>query len=70
VLRDLRGQHDPAGYELHSTVIALADEIAAAAELVMEKTARVPAAVVRGLDVLGEGSGADLVMPADQDLFR
>jgi coenzyme F420-0:L-glutamate ligase / coenzyme F420-1:gamma-L-glutamate ligase len=70
VLRDHTGQHDPAGYELHSTVIALADEIAAAAELVMGKTDRVPAAVVRGLSVAGDGTGADLVMPADQDLFR
>ena len=48
VLRDLRGEYDPAGYELHSTVIAVADEIAAAAELVMGKTARIPVAVVRG----------------------
>jgi coenzyme F420-0:L-glutamate ligase/coenzyme F420-1:gamma-L-glutamate ligase len=70
VLRDHTGQHDPAGYELHSTVIALADEIAAAAELVMGKTDRVPAAVLRGLSVAGGGTGADLIMPADQDLFR
>ena len=42
VLRDLRGVYDPAGYELHSTVIAIADEIAAAAELVMGKTAQDP----------------------------
>jgi coenzyme F420-0:L-glutamate ligase/coenzyme F420-1:gamma-L-glutamate ligase len=49
VLRDLRGVHDPAGYRLHATVIALADEIAAAAELAMGKTGRVPVAVVRGL---------------------
>src|SRR5581483_10473347 len=46
VLRDLRGQRDPAGYELHATVIALADEIAAAAELAMGKTERVPVAIV------------------------
>ena len=70
VLRDHTGLHDPAGYELHSTVIALADEIAAAAELVMGKTDRVPAAVVRGLSVAGDGTGADLVMPPEQDLFR
>ncbi len=70
VLRDLRGEHDPVGYELHSTVIAVADEIAAAAELVMGKTERVPVAVVRGLDVAGAGLAADLVMPPDQDLFR
>jgi len=70
VLRDLRGIRDPAGYELHATVVALADEIAAAAELVMGKTERVPAAVVRGLDVAGDGTGSDLVMPPELDLFR
>jgi coenzyme F420-0:L-glutamate ligase/coenzyme F420-1:gamma-L-glutamate ligase len=70
VLRDLRGEHDPVGYELHSTVIAVADEIAAAAELVMGKTERVPVAVVRGLDARGTGRAADLIMPPDQDLFR
>ena len=70
VLRDLRGEHDPVGYELHSTVIAVADEIAAAAELVMGKTERVPVAVVRGLDVQGEGTARELVMPPEQDLFR
>lgn len=70
VLRDLRGQHDPVGYELQSTVIALADEIAAAAELVMGKTERVPVAIVRGLDAAGEGSARELVMPAELDLFR
>lgn len=70
VLRDLRGRRDAAGYELRATVIALADEIAAAAELVMGKTDRVPAAVVRGLAVAGEGTVRDLVMPPEQNLFR
>ncbi len=70
VLRDLRGEHDPAGYELRVTLIAVADEIAAAAELVMGKTDRVPVAVVRGLDAAGDGSARDLVMPAELDLFR
>jgi coenzyme F420-0:L-glutamate ligase/coenzyme F420-1:gamma-L-glutamate ligase len=70
VLRDLRGVYDPAGYELHSTVIALADEIAAAAELVMGKTARIPAAVVRGLDVAGSATASELIMPPEDDLFR
>jgi coenzyme F420-0:L-glutamate ligase/coenzyme F420-1:gamma-L-glutamate ligase len=70
VLRDLRGQHDPAGYELHSTVIAIADEIAAAAELVMGKNDRIPVAVVRGLAVGGEGSARELVMRPEHDLFR
>jgi coenzyme F420-0:L-glutamate ligase/coenzyme F420-1:gamma-L-glutamate ligase len=69
-LLDLRGTRDPVGYELHATQIAVADEIAGAAELVMGKTAGIPGAVVRGLDVRGEGSGADLVMPRKRDLFR
>jgi coenzyme F420-0:L-glutamate ligase / coenzyme F420-1:gamma-L-glutamate ligase len=69
-LLDLRGVRDSAGYELRTTTIAVADEIAGAAELVMGKTDRVPAAIVRGLDVGGEGSARDLVMPADRDLFR
>jgi coenzyme F420-0:L-glutamate ligase / coenzyme F420-1:gamma-L-glutamate ligase len=70
VLCDLRGVRDPAGYELHATVVALADEIASAAELVMGKRERIPAAVVRGLDVAGDGTGRDLVMPPELDLFR
>ena len=70
VLNDLHGERDPAGYELHATTIAVADEIAGAAELVMGKLSRVPAAVVRGLDLAGSGKGKDLVMPPDRDLFR
>ena len=69
-LLDLRGERDRVGYELHATTIAVADEIAAAAELVLGKTAGVPAAVVRGLDVAGEGSSRELVMPSERDLFR
>jgi coenzyme F420-0:L-glutamate ligase/coenzyme F420-1:gamma-L-glutamate ligase len=70
VLLDLRGQRDRTGYELRSTMIAVADEIAGAAELVMGKTAGVPAAIVRGLELEGEGSARELVMPAERDLFR
>jgi coenzyme F420-0:L-glutamate ligase / coenzyme F420-1:gamma-L-glutamate ligase len=70
VLLDLTGARDPAGYELHATVIAVADEIAGAAELVMGKTSGVPAAVVRGLDLAGDGRARELVMPAERDLFR
>jgi len=70
VLNDLHGERDPAGYELHATTIAVADEIAGAAELVMGKLARVPVAVVRGLDLAGSGKGKNLVMPAERDLFR
>ncbi len=69
VLRDLKGERDPTGYELKSTVIAIADEIAGAAELVMGKLDRTPVAIVRGLDVTGEGVARDLVMPAERNLF-
>jgi len=69
-LRDLRGTRDASGHELRSTMIAVADEIAGAAELVMGKSEGVPAAIVRGLDAAGAGSGADLVMPRARDLFR
>ncbi len=67
---DLRGSVDGAGRELVATQIAVADEIAGAAELVMGKTRQVPAAIVRGVDATGTGSGADLVMPKERDLFR
>jgi coenzyme F420-0:L-glutamate ligase/coenzyme F420-1:gamma-L-glutamate ligase len=69
-LLDLRGTRDAMGYELHATEIAVADEIAAAAELVLGKTEDIPAAIVRGLDVAGDGSGQDLLMPRERDLFR
>jgi len=69
-LVDLGGRRDRAGYELHATVIAVADEIAGAAQLVMGKIAGIPVAVVRGLDVAGEGTAADVVIPPERDLFR
>ena len=71
-LVDLRGESDHHGRELEVTVVALADEVAAASGLVMGKAARVPAALVRGV-VRGEaanGRARDLVRPADEDLFR
>ena len=70
MLLDLRGVRDRAGYELHATTIAVADEIAGAAELVMGKVDGIPGAVVRGLSVAGEGRARDLVMPPERDLFR
>ena len=69
-LLDLRGTRDRTGYELHATTIALADEIAGAAELVLGKTRSVPAAIVRGLDAAGDGTARDIVMPPQRDLFR
>lgn len=69
-LRDLKGERDSMGYELHATEIAIADEIAGAAQLVMGKTDGIPAAIVRGLRAEGPGRGSDLVMPRKRDLFR
>jgi coenzyme F420-0:L-glutamate ligase/coenzyme F420-1:gamma-L-glutamate ligase len=69
-LLDLRGRKDARGYELAATVIAVADELAGAAELVMGKSRGVPAALVRGYAVSpGEGSARELVMPPERDLF-
>src|SRR5215208_3384505 len=62
-LRDLRGTRDRSGYELKTTQIAVADEIAGAAELVMGKTDGIPAAIVRGLQLEGDGNASELVMP-------
>ena len=69
-LLDLRGSLDDAGKPLHATVLAIADDIAAAAGIVMGKTARTPAVIVRGLRLEGSGRGRDLVRPAAEDLFR
>jgi len=69
-LVDLRGTRDDDGEPLHATVMAVADEIAAAAGLVMGKTNRTPAVVVRGLELSGNGSGRELIRPSDEDLFR
>jgi coenzyme F420-0:L-glutamate ligase/coenzyme F420-1:gamma-L-glutamate ligase len=69
-LLDLRGKADARGRTLASTVIAVADELAGAAELVMGKASQVPAVLLRGYAVPpGEGSARDLVMPPDRDLF-
>lgn len=69
-LIDLRGGIDDAGKELHATVLAVADEVAAAAGLVMGKTRRTPVVVVRGLELEGNGRGRDLIRSAAEDLFR
>jgi len=70
-LDDLRGVPDADGRVMRSTVRAVADELASAAELALGKTARRPAALVRGAEFTrGEGSIRDVVMPAANDLFR
>ena len=69
-LRDLAGAVDPNGYELASTVIAVADELAAAADLAFGKLERVPFVLIRGVDVVGEGSARQLIREPARDLFR
>lgn len=70
-LLDLRGTPDRAGSLLRSTQVALADEVAAAANLVRSSKADgIPAVVVRGVSAAGDGTAADLVIPAERDLFR
>jgi coenzyme F420-0:L-glutamate ligase/coenzyme F420-1:gamma-L-glutamate ligase len=68
---DLRGGTDHNGRGLEATVVALADEVAAASGMVMGKAARIPAALVRGVDLrqAPPGRAQDLVRPADEDLF-
>ena len=70
-LRDYTGETDPDGYELRVTQVALADEIAAAAELVMGKLERIPVAIIRGyVAPAGAGSGRQLLREPEKDLFR
>jgi coenzyme F420-0:L-glutamate ligase / coenzyme F420-1:gamma-L-glutamate ligase len=71
-LLDLRGTHDALGRPLDVTEVAIVDEVAAAAELVMGKATNVPVAVVRGLEPawFGPGTVGDLVRPPAEDLFR
>ena len=70
-LTDYRGQYDPYGYELHASVIAVVDELASAAELVMGKIDRVPVAIIRGYTYnRGEGSIKMLLRDPATDMFR
>ncbi|MEO8128133.1 MAG: coenzyme F420-0:L-glutamate ligase [Bryobacteraceae bacterium] len=68
---DCRSQVDPHGYPIHVTILADADQLAAAAGLVFRKTDRVPVCLIRGFRyTLGKGSARDLVRPPQRDLFR
>ncbi|MDP2949189.1 MAG: coenzyme F420-0:L-glutamate ligase [Chloroflexota bacterium] len=68
---DYVGQADPHGYVLRVSTMAVADELAAAAELVMGKLSRVPVAIVRGFEYgQAEGTARELVRPPERDLFR
>jgi coenzyme F420-0:L-glutamate ligase / coenzyme F420-1:gamma-L-glutamate ligase len=70
-LADYRGQRDPYGYPLEASILAVADELAAAAELVMGKTEGIPAAVIRNYQYkVGPGRALDLLMEPERDLFR
>jgi len=70
-LRDERERVDADGYVLRASVLAVADEVAAAAEMVMGKLDGILAAVVRGLAYeRGEGSARELIRPPEQDMFR
>ena len=69
-LLDLRGTLDRSGQELRSTQVAIADELASAADLVRGKADGVPVVVVRGLAQTGDGTAAELVLDAGRDLFR
>ncbi len=67
---DLRGGPDDVGKPLHATVLAIADDLAAAAGILMGKTHRTPAVILRGLELRGGGQGRELIRPAAEDLFR
>jgi coenzyme F420-0:L-glutamate ligase/coenzyme F420-1:gamma-L-glutamate ligase len=71
-LDDMRGQPDADGRMMRSTVVALADEIASAAELASGKTSRKPVVLVRGAPSAGTAGtvAGDVVMPPEMDLFR
>lgn len=70
-LADYRGLTDPHGHPLEASVLAVADELASAAELVIGKTSGIPLVIVRSYRYeAGDGSGADLVMNPSRDLFR
>jgi coenzyme F420-0:L-glutamate ligase/coenzyme F420-1:gamma-L-glutamate ligase len=70
-LSDLRNQHDDFGRKLHSAVFATADEVAAAAGLIMRKTERLPVVLVKGLSFeAGEDGFRALLRPRESDLFR
>jgi coenzyme F420-0:L-glutamate ligase/coenzyme F420-1:gamma-L-glutamate ligase len=70
-LVDWRGKRDPFGFELKKTLVAVADELASAAELVMGKTQGIPVAIVRGYAYQPSAEGSQrLIRPATEDLFR
>jgi coenzyme F420-0:L-glutamate ligase / coenzyme F420-1:gamma-L-glutamate ligase len=70
-IADYRGRRDPHGYPMEASVLAVADELAAAAELVMGKTEGIPLVIVRGYSYSpAPGNARELLMPPDRDMFR
>jgi coenzyme F420-0:L-glutamate ligase/coenzyme F420-1:gamma-L-glutamate ligase len=70
-LKDFRGKTDDHGKDLSATVLAVADDIAASSGLLMRKTARIPAVMIRGYYFdHGDGGAKELVRPKERDLFR
>ena len=70
-VQDYRGTKDMFGYVLNVTQIAIADELASAAELAMKKSDGIPVAIIRGFEYPhGKGSAKDLIRPKEKDLFR
>jgi coenzyme F420-0:L-glutamate ligase/coenzyme F420-1:gamma-L-glutamate ligase len=71
VLEDLRGEKDASGHTLHATILAVADELAAAAGLAMKKAAQVPVVIIRGAGIpAGKGIARELIRPPAEDMFR
>jgi coenzyme F420-0:L-glutamate ligase / coenzyme F420-1:gamma-L-glutamate ligase len=71
VIDDLRGTTDMNGRVLEATMPAVADELAAAADLVKGKVSGTPVAIIRGMGhLLGEGTASELIRPASEDMFR
>lgn len=71
VLDDLRGTRDASGRTLQGTILAVADELAAAAGLAMKKAAQVPVVIIRGAQIARARSSArELIRPASEDMFR
>ncbi|MCS7384713.1 MAG: coenzyme F420-0:L-glutamate ligase [archaeon GB-1867-097] len=70
-IKDYRGTRDIYGYTLRITQMAVADELAAAAELAMGKSDKIPVVIIRGYDYpRGDGSSKELIYPEEKDLFR
>lgn len=70
-IKDYRGQYDTYGYELHASVLAVADELTSAAELVMGKIDHIPVALIRGYDYIhGNGNAKSLIREPATDMFR